>query len=646
MIAWEKYALPAAKEFWGLPNKHPPGAADVFWGTHNARKVTPATGIWYDFETEQGGGTKDLIERYAPGARCKGGAAAWLRDNLGVEIDDDYDGGDLSALQKPARITDKYVYVTAAGEPHLIVYRWGPGWNKKKGRWLEKDFSQAAPDGRRPTDVPGFKPVPYRLDKITQAGRRTPIFICEGEKDVHSLEALGLIATCNPAGAGSWKPEYAQHLEGRRLVLLPDNDEPGQRHMQTVAASMLLCAAEIRIVELPGLPDRGDPTDWIEAGGTRQQLIDLCAGTDALSPDEHIEIVTPLRALSLGALLSRRPSGWLIDGMVPANSLTAIWGEPGAYKTFLVLDMMLSLAHGADWHGAELNKELVVYVAGEGVGGLRKRVGAWHHERRLEATDADFILVEEPAPLDADGAKALIDTIDALRDDRQVAAIVYDTLARCMVGDENSAADMSAAIGAVDDVRSHYAGSTAILVHHQGKDATRALRGSTALLGALDASLQARKAESYLEVVQHKQKDSEQGPARWFEAKVVEFQIGALDDEETSLVLSSMDAAPKVKVQDRLTEPMETALRALREAVEVYGKEYAQTDIPWPTVEEEQWRSVAAGMTLSSGGSEAQSKAFRRAAGKLMEKGLVVAQSGRYWVVEDAKKRNWSSFDE
>jgi len=636
MIAWEKYCLPVARSFWGEPKRHQPGADVVFWGAHNARKVTTATGTWYDFETEQGGGTKDLIEHLAPSARCSGGAAAWLRDNLGVQIDDEYDGGaDLSALKAPQRIAEQYVYVTAAGEPHLVVYRWAPA----------KTFTQALPDGRKPSDNPQFEPLPYRLDKIARAGRRTPIFICEGEKDVHSLEALGLVATCNPGGSGKWKAEYAQHFEGRRLVLLPDNDEPGRRHMQQVAASMLPCASEIRLVELPDLPDKGDPTDWLEAGGSRQQLIDLCAGTDALSPDEHIEIVTPLRALSLGALLSRRPSGWLIDDMVPENSLTAIWGEPGAYKTFLVLDMMLSLAHGAEWHGAELAKALVVYVAGEGVGGLRKRVGAWHHERQLDAADADFILIEEPAPLDADGAKALIDTIDALRADRQVAAMVYDTLARCMVGDENSAADMSAAIGAVDDVRSHYAGSTAILVHHQGKDAARALRGSTALLGALDASLQARKADSYLEVVQHKQKDAEQGPSRWFEAKTVEFQIGALDDEETSLVLASMDAAPTVKVKDRLTEPVETALRALREAVEIYGKEHALSDIPWRTVGEEHWRSVAAGMTLSSGGADAQSKAFRRAAGKLMEKGLVVGQGGRFWVVEDAQKRRFADYD-
>jgi hypothetical protein len=636
MIAWEKYALPVAKSFWGEPNKHPPGAATLFWGSHNARKVSVKTGTWYDFEVEQGGGVRDLIEHLVVGARCSGGAAAWLRDNLGVEIDDNYDGADLSALRVPQRVIDQYVYVTAVSEPHLVVYRYGP----------DKKFTQALPDGRKPTLDPQFEPLPYRLDRIARAGQRTPIFIVEGERDVHSLEELGLVATCNPGGAGKWKPEYAQHFEGRRLVLLPDNDEPGKRHMQQVAALTLSSASEIRVVELPGLTDKGDPTDWIETGGTRQQLIDLCAATAALAPGEHIEISTPLRALTLHELLSRRPSGWLIDDMVPANSLTAVWGEPGAYKTFLVLDMMLSIAHGTDWHGAELAKALVVYVAGEGVGGLRKRVGAWHQERQLEVANADFILIEEPSPLDQGGAQDLIDTIEALRGDRKVAAIVYDTLARCMIGDENSAADMSAAIGSVDDVRSHYAGSTAILVHHQGKDATRALRGSTALLGALDASLQARKAESYLEVVQHKQKDAEQGPSRWFEAKVVEFQIGALDDEETSLVLSSMDSAPKVKVKDRLTEPMETALRALREAVDIYGKEYAVAGIPWRTVEEEHWRSVAAGMTLSSGGAEAQSKAFRRAAGKLMEKELVVAEGGRFWVVADTKKRNWSSFDE
>ena len=57
--------------------------------------------------------------------------------------------------------------------------------------------------------------------------------------------------------------------EGNRiLVVLPDNDEPGRRHAEKVAKSLWSKAASIKVLKLPGLPDKGDVSDWLDAGGS------------------------------------------------------------------------------------------------------------------------------------------------------------------------------------------------------------------------------------------------------------------------------------------------------------------------------------------------------------------------------------------
>jgi DNA primase len=91
------------------------------------------------------------------------------------------------------------------------------------------------------------------------------VFVCEGEKDVDNLRGLGLTATCNSGGAGKWKPEYAEYLKGKSVIILPDNDSPGQQHGQEVARSLCGIAKSVKLVDLPGLPEKGDASDWIAA---------------------------------------------------------------------------------------------------------------------------------------------------------------------------------------------------------------------------------------------------------------------------------------------------------------------------------------------------------------------------------------------
>jgi DNA primase len=145
-----------------------------------------------------------------------------------------------------------------------------------------KAFRQRRPDGHGGFvwNLEGVERVPYRLPKVLNA---ETVYLAEGEKDVHTLEAWGLVASCNPGGSGSsgLYSGWADYFRGRHIVILPDNDGPGRKHATVVAAALLNVAASVRIVELPGLPAKGDVTDWREAGGTFEQFRDL---TEAAAP--------------------------------------------------------------------------------------------------------------------------------------------------------------------------------------------------------------------------------------------------------------------------------------------------------------------------------------------------------------------------
>jgi len=110
----------------------------------------------------------------------------------------------------------------------------------------------------------------------------------EGEKNVETLERLGLVATCNPGGSGSTSlfKQWADMFTGKHLVILPDNDEPGRKHAAGVAEALKGSAASIRIVELPGLTKKGDVSDWAAAGGTLEALRELVSAAGPVGPEE------------------------------------------------------------------------------------------------------------------------------------------------------------------------------------------------------------------------------------------------------------------------------------------------------------------------------------------------------------------------
>jgi hypothetical protein len=139
-------------------------------------------------------------------------------------------------------------------------------------RYENKKFSQRRPSGNDSWiwDMTGVEPLPYQLPELIAAPENATIFIAEGEKDVDALLSIGTVATCNSSGAGKWRKEISHWLAGRRVVIIPDNDDVGRQHARDVAAK-LSGAASVKTLILPG--GGKDPADWIAAGGTIEELL-------------------------------------------------------------------------------------------------------------------------------------------------------------------------------------------------------------------------------------------------------------------------------------------------------------------------------------------------------------------------------------
>ena len=137
-----------------------------------------------------------------------------------------------------------------------------------------KAFRQRRPHGNSGWiwNLRGVRRVLFHLPELIAADPARPVFVVEGEKDVLGLEGAGHVATTNPCGAGKWRREFGTALQNRRVVILPDNDDTGRAHALKVARSLRGVAASIRILELPGLPAKGDVSDWLRAGGTADEL--------------------------------------------------------------------------------------------------------------------------------------------------------------------------------------------------------------------------------------------------------------------------------------------------------------------------------------------------------------------------------------
>lgn len=214
-----------------------------------------------------------------------------------------------------------------------------------------KGFLQRKPEGNGWTyKLNGVRRVLYRLPDIMQTAAGSQVFVVEGEKDADRLASLGLVATTNAGGAGKWFAEFAEYLRGFHVVVLPDNDEPGEKHAKQVEQFLRGIAASVRVLTLPNLPPKGDVSDWLDAGHTPDELLALAEAAQE-SATAKAEGVT-LRIACM-ADVATETVRWLWYPYIALGKLTLLEGDPGLGKSWLTCALASAVTRGRGLPGAE-----------------------------------------------------------------------------------------------------------------------------------------------------------------------------------------------------------------------------------------------------------------------------------------------------
>jgi hypothetical protein len=247
------------------------------------------------------------------------------------------------------------------------------------------------------------------------------------------------------------------------------------------------------------------------------------------------------RLLSRDELDALPPLRWTVRGVLPETGLAAIYGEPGSGKSFLALDLAARISSGAAmWFGHEVRRREVVYVALEGGRGIQQRLAAWDDLNGSRAAVLKVVL--QPLQLlDPMQAEAIA---SAIAQQCSSGAVVFiDTFAQATAGaDENSAQDMGAALSAAQAIASAV-GGLVVLVHHSGKDASRGLRGHSALNAAMDAVLAVERDRQTGRRTWRvtKMKDAEDGAVGHFDLQRVDLGPDEFGGRVTSCAVREVD---------------------------------------------------------------------------------------------------------
>jgi hypothetical protein len=228
----------------------------------------------------------------------------------------------------------------------------------------------------------------------------------------------------------------------------------------------------------------------------------------------------------------------LVKGLLLTGSLFVLYGESNSGKTFILVDLALTIAASLDWRGRRTRRGLVIYVAGEGAASVRARVTAWRIAHPQISADLPFAIVPQAVDfLDRPSIEQLIATIQAaeIQCGEKAALIVIDTFARAIPGgNESDARDVGIAVMAADQIRVA-TGAAVAFVHHAGKDPTKGARGSSALRAAADTEMFVEGLSGTRTITVTKQRDLESGQSMAF--NLVPVEIGT-DPEDGSSITS------------------------------------------------------------------------------------------------------------
>ena len=428
-----------------------------------------------------------------------------LKCQAGCAVEDILDALELTKRDLFAEVTPGDAFPDYGGQkrterpPVVATYTYPSG--VQKLRRADKSFIWRQPDKRHGW-IWNRKGVPHEL---YVAGELTgAVFVCEGEKDADTLHKLGYDAASGEdgAGPGKWRKEYTKQLNGLHVCVFQDNDQVGKDYAAETCNALHGVAASVRLLDLskvwPEIPEHGDVTDLVEMLGAEaaaKQIAALITNTsewvptappaesEAHKPDQrpHVISAQELQEKDLP------PIKFLVDGILPVG--TAMISAPSKIgKSWMVLNMGLSIAAGGHFMGHGTNRGGVLYLALEDSENrlqdrMNKVLG------RDNAPTGFYFMTEAPT-LD----NGLLDMLDGhIKEHPDTSIIIIDTLQKVRgqaLPREQAYAQDYREMGTI---KAHMdkKGVAVFFVHHNRKmkdedDPFNMISGTTGIMGAAD----------------------------------------------------------------------------------------------------------------------------------------------------------------
>ena len=276
------------------------------------------------------------------------------------------DAGELFPDKQPHQPPDRRVIAVYDYDGVFEVVRYEP-----------KDFRQRRRDGQRGYlwNLNGVTPRLFHLNDL--AGRET-VIVAEGEKDVNRLWELDLPATCNAGGAGQWRPVHAEQLKAagvRRVVVVPDTDDVGRSHGQTVARACFAAGLRAKVATLPD--GAKDVSAYLDAGHDKSELVDLVKAAEPY--DQAADLPEGLVRLSDANI-----EGTAADGppavarlIAHVGRVTLLHAREKAGKSTLIGAAVAAVTRGHSFLGMPTVAGDVLWVGEEAVGDVKTRLSQW-----------------------------------------------------------------------------------------------------------------------------------------------------------------------------------------------------------------------------------------------------------------------------
>lgn len=232
------------------------------------------------------------------------------------------------------------------------------------------------------------------------------------------------------------------------------------------------------------------------------------------------------------------PIEWLIDDYFEAKTISIIWGDTMAFKSFLALEVCFCVAAGINWHGQEVRQGSVLYVCGEGANGIARRISGLRQKYNIWDEIPLFVSHGSRDMIERDAMKEVIGFGKSLG--TQINLVMVDTVNRNFSGEENSSKDVAKAYKHLDMVKEAFDCSIA-MVHHTGKSGT-IIRGSAAWVQNVDASYEMKRSGKtfYTTFIPLKMKDAALGMEMNFEMKEVIIKRKNPKFNESSTVFTTL----------------------------------------------------------------------------------------------------------